>query len=110
MVQQSGAFEDIFLAALECGSAEERRAYLDAACADDAVLRERIEALLSAHEDAGSFLERPPEPLTAPNQGKAARKGLTTECAVEPPAPPATPEPFGDFGAYRITGIIGQGG
>src|SRR5262245_2808589 len=108
MVQQSEPLEDIFLAALERPSAEERRAYLDAACADDAALRERIEALLSAHADAGSFLEKPPEPLAAQNQETAQAFGPATECdGTNAPAPPASPETFGDFGAYRITGIIG---
>src|SRR2546430_5868205 len=98
MVQQSEPLEDIFLAALERGSAEERRAYLDAACAGDASLRERIEALLSAHADAGSFLEKPPAPLTPQNQQTAAGHGLTTEVAAEPTAPPEAPALFGDFG------------
>src|SRR5262245_58503074 len=110
MGQQSEPVEDIFLAALERTQAEQRRAYLDAACAGDAALRERIEALLSAHADAGSFLEKPPEPLSARNQETAQANGPATEPdAADAPAP-ATPDPFGDFGAYRITGIIGGGG
>ena len=110
MVQKSGALEDIFLTALERGSAEERRAYLDAACAGEASLRERIEALLRAHEDAGSFLEKPPVQLAAQSQETAVATGLTTQRADEPTAPPEVPALFGDFGAYRVTGIIGQGG
>jgi len=111
MVQQSEPLEDIFLAALERTSAEERRAYLDAACAEDAALRERIEALLSAHEDAGSFLEKPPEPLAPQHQKTVAGRGQATESGDSaPPAPPAAGDLFGDFGAYRVTGIIGQGG
>ncbi len=111
MVQQSEPLEDIFLAALERTSAEDRRAYLDAACAGDAALRERIEALLSAHYDAGSFLEKPPEPLTAQNQETAKAFSPATQCgATSAPALPETPEPFANFGAYRIIGIIGQGG
>src|SRR5262245_28177380 len=46
----------IFWAALERTSADDRAAYLDTACANDPALRKRIEALLRAHEDAGSFL------------------------------------------------------
>src|SRR5439155_13610619 len=44
------------------------------------------------------------------HQKTVAARGLATECGATEPAPPATPELFGDFGAYRITGIIGQGG
>ena len=114
MIHQSDPLEEIFLAALERISAAERRVYLDAACAQDAALRERVEALLSAHHDAGDFLEEPAQALTARGQATEATKGLATACVStesEPPeAPPATPEPFSDLGPYQITGIIGQGG
>jgi serine/threonine protein kinase len=113
MAQQSQALEDIFLAALERTSAE-RCAYLDKACGADAALRQRVEALLSAHEDAGSFLEKPAQPLTPlspPTQKTVAENAQATECDAAEPSPPArTTDLFGDFGAYRITGIIGQGG
>ena len=57
--------EVIFFAALEQGSAELRAAYLDEACAGDAELRRRVEKMLSAQADAGSFLESPaPAPVT----------------------------------------------
>jgi serine/threonine protein kinase/tetratricopeptide (TPR) repeat protein len=46
--------------------AGQRAAYLDAACAGDAPLRQRVEELLQAGEEAGAFLESPaavpPEP------------------------------------------------
>ena len=50
---------EIFTAALDRYSPEERRAYLDEACGNDLELRRRVEALLQSHEDAGDFLERP---------------------------------------------------
>ena len=46
----------IFCGALERPAADERAAYLDAACGQDAALRARVEALLRAHEAAGGFL------------------------------------------------------
>lgn len=46
----------IFCAALERGSAEERAAYLAAACGPDAQSRARVEALLRAHDQARGFL------------------------------------------------------
>src|SRR6266705_1935814 len=39
---------------------KERTAYLDQACAGDAPLRQRVEALLKAHEQAGGFLSATP--------------------------------------------------
>jgi tRNA A-37 threonylcarbamoyl transferase component Bud32 len=57
--------ESIFEAALEKQTAAERAACLDEACAGDAALRRRVEALLAAHEAAGRFLEQPIlEPVT----------------------------------------------
>jgi serine/threonine protein kinase/tetratricopeptide (TPR) repeat protein len=51
--------EVVFFAALEQGSPEERAAYLDEACAGDADLRRRVEKMLAAQAQAGSFLEHP---------------------------------------------------
>jgi formylglycine-generating enzyme required for sulfatase activity/dienelactone hydrolase len=52
--------EVIYHAALERGAGPERSAYLDGACGQDADLRARVEALLRADQNAGSFLETPP--------------------------------------------------
>src|SRR5262249_16672406 len=49
----------VFLAALERSDPAERTAYLDEVCAGDPALRQRVEALLRSHEEAGSFLEQP---------------------------------------------------
>jgi eukaryotic-like serine/threonine-protein kinase len=48
----------VFQAALE-RSPERRAAFLADACGDDAPLRVEVESLLRAHEQAGSFAERP---------------------------------------------------
>jgi hypothetical protein len=41
--------EDVFFAALEKESPGERSTYLDIACAGQAALRSRVEAMLAAH-------------------------------------------------------------
>jgi serine/threonine protein kinase len=46
----------VFVQALEIASPTERSAFLDAACAVEPALRRKVEALLKAYEDAGSFL------------------------------------------------------
>jgi serine/threonine protein kinase/tetratricopeptide (TPR) repeat protein len=84
----------LFCAVLERPSAEERAAYLDAACGKDAGLRARIEALLRAHEEAGGFL-----------QGSSDGGG----------APRATDRPICErpgtsIGPYRLLEQIGEGG
>jgi serine/threonine-protein kinase len=49
----------VFTAALECGTAGDRAAYLERACGGNPGLRARVEALLRAHARAGNFLEAP---------------------------------------------------
>ena len=51
--------EVIFQAALAIGDPQQRHALLDAACRDDADLRQRIASLLAAGEKAGQFMRQP---------------------------------------------------
>src|SRR5262245_35031053 len=50
---------DIFIEALRKSTPAERAAFLDGACAGNAVLRQRMERLLEVHGTAGDFLDRP---------------------------------------------------
>lgn len=50
---------EIFEAALDCDEAE-RAAYVESACAGDADMQRRVEALLRAHARSTGFLEPPP--------------------------------------------------
>src|SRR3954451_11288610 len=78
--------KDVFLDAIEITVPGERAAFLDAACAGDAELRRRVEALLAAHERPESLLDRPAlapgeggtlphPPVTAPAEGPGTRMG-----------------------------------
>jgi eukaryotic-like serine/threonine-protein kinase len=74
--------------------ADERQAYLDQACLDDAELRAEVESLLSSHEQAGSmFLKDPAVDLKSalPEAGRRARVGRR-------------------IGVYQIVEEIGHGG
>ena len=93
---------EIFNSALERTTPAERAACLDGACAEDADLRARIEALISAHEQADGFL--PTEDAKA--QASELAKALT-------PAPGMFPvtEKVGDrIGRYKLLQKIGEGG
>ena len=59
MSADSGREVAIFIDALKCPVAE-RAAFLDRACAGDAELRHKVEALLHACERLGNFMETPP--------------------------------------------------
>jgi eukaryotic-like serine/threonine-protein kinase len=49
---------EIFQSALD-RAPDERVAYLDQACGDDAELRREVESFISAHDRAGNFMDRP---------------------------------------------------
>src|SRR5262245_12220888 len=49
----------VFELAVEIQQAEERKAFLDQACAGNAQLRDEVQALLKSYEAAGPFLESP---------------------------------------------------
>jgi serine/threonine protein kinase len=85
--------EDVFLAAVEKPTPAERAAFLDSVCGADGALRARVEGLLRAHLEAGSFLEQPLFADTAPG-----------------PAATAPEQPGAVIGPYRLLRVIGQGG
>src|SRR5262249_55965052 len=81
----------VFLTAVEQPAAD-RAALLDRECGADAELRRRVEALLRAHDEPGSFLDRP---------------------AVDPAAtidPAADDAAGGRVGPYKLLEQIGEGG
>ena len=89
------AVEDVFLAALEKGTPEERAAYLNAACQDDPDLRRRVERLLEAHPGAEQFLEVRTVP---PRQGTAAYVPIGEQVGAV------------IAGRYKLVEEIGEGG
>ena len=93
--------EDLFFAALQKPTAEERAAFLDAACGGDAGLRRRVERLLAAHPHAAGFLEEP-------------AAGTPTRDLPDggPPTGPLAPseEPGQCVGPYRLLQKLGEGG
>ena len=88
----SPAIDEIFFQALQCGSKAERNAHLEAACGGDTELRARVERLLEAYPEAGSFLEAP-----------AAATDTTLNA-------PLTEKPGATIGRYKLLEEIGEGG
>ena len=64
-VESSGNAKEIFLAAIELASSNEREAFLNGACGEDNALRDRVEALIVAHESPASLLNHAAPKLEA---------------------------------------------
>ncbi len=114
MTEQSPA-EAIFFAALEKATAEERTAYLDAACGDDSNLRRRVDRLLAAHPQVGSFLQSPAQgevgaaeaPTVPPGEQCPGGPGLADGTSYQ-----SSGEGEGSIiaGRYNLLETLGQGG
>jgi serine/threonine protein kinase/WD40 repeat protein len=96
--------ETLFHRALE-RPAGERAAFLDQACAGDAALRRRVEALLRAHDQPGSFLAKPaldPAATGEPRPDHAEGEAGPGQASGEGPG--------SRVGPYKLLQQIGAGG
>jgi len=104
--------EEIFLASVQKDPAD-RQAFLEETCADSNV-RTRVEALLIAHDSAGTFLDGPavqpapcagtPDPPTHGSDPTAARATLDFLDRCD------TPGRLGLLANYEVLEILGSGG
>src|SRR5262249_23202376 len=100
--------ESIFVMALEKTEPSKRAAYIERACAGNADLRRRVEALLRAHERSGDILDAPvqgPGPSTYRDVVQAV-----APIAGWPPPGPIAEGPGTRVRAYKLLQPIGEGG
>jgi len=88
--------KSIFLAVIDLPPAD-RASFLKEATAGDAALHERVEALLKAHDNPDSFLDRPAARVAAPVDLSSAEMPVKE--------PPGTM-----IGPYKLLEPIGEGG
>jgi hypothetical protein len=86
---------EIFLAAIDLPDPAARAAFLDRACGGDAALRERVEALLTAH--AGAGLPAEPDRTSVPEAAPADATGalVPDPRTVDLPSDPSPTATFG---------------
>src|SRR5947208_12758082 len=102
--------ETLFDAARKLTDPAQRKAFLDAACADNAELRGRLVNLLSAAEGADKFFEESGVALNAvveppePSMGEDQRGGTVRV------TPPSEEQPGARIGHYKLLEKIGEGG
>jgi len=92
MSADPNAARAIFMTALDKTEPAERAAYLAQACGGDDALRQRVEVLLKANDDSGSFLEPPAQKMVA-----------TMDT-------PVSERPGTVIGPYKLVEQIGEGG
>ena len=86
--------------------AGERAAYLDEACAGDAALRQRVQELLQAGDEAGDFLQSPAPKGELPSPETVS---LKLGGSLGPLSDP-TEKPGLQIGRYKLLQQIGEGG
>ena len=89
---------EIFAEALRFPTPDERAGYVKEAAGGDEQLRQRVEALLRAHDNAGGFLDNPPVAVAA------------STIAVTTGMVPLTEKPGDRIGHYKLLEQIGVGG
>ena len=108
--------ETLFAAALEKGSPAERAAFLREACADDAGLRRRVDALIASHENT-QFLHTPAVERAAKAFGgketaamSQPNEGALLDLPLDFLTPPSKTGLLGRLDHYEVLEVIGHGG
>ncbi len=93
MAHDDSTFDSVFCGAIEIASTADRAAFIARACGSDQELRHRLERLIHAHFQAGSFLECPPASVTLLADPASSTAGSGTV-----------------IGPYKLLQTIGEGG
>jgi formylglycine-generating enzyme required for sulfatase activity len=97
--------KDVFIAARELSDLAARTSYLDGACGADRALRDRVEALLRAHDQPDSLLD----PAADATIGLESGAPADDEIPLGFLAPPTRPDALGRIGHYEVLEVLGKG-
>src|SRR5215831_12619717 len=101
MAPRLETIKEIFHAALDCRP-DQLSAFLDQTCAGDEDLRGKVEALLTSHRQAETFIEA--------TIGAAAADAVGQTQLPRIDGATRSARMLGDFGDYELRGEIGRGG
>ncbi|TWU33220.1 serine/threonine-protein kinase [Novipirellula artificiosorum] len=110
MIAEPRDVQAIFEAALELTSAEARADYLDKACGDNQVLRDRIEQLLQVQSKVGDFLESPAPGIAASLASFDQKEASDGNDVATRDDADALELPGQQIGHYKLLHEIGRGG
>ena len=110
--------DSIFATAVQLQTQQERQQYLDSVRGGDTEMRQRLDALLQAHEDAGSFLANPAaqiDPVLYSDTSQILNHGETVQInrnlvPLNFLSPTNSPGSIGRVGDYEVVDVIGRGG
>src|SRR5256886_17127286 len=102
--------ETLFDAARKLTDPAQRKVFLDAACANNAELRRRLENLLSAAEGAEKFFEESGAALSAPGGPEESATGEGGKGGTVRVTPPPEEQPGARIGHYKLLEKVGEGG
>jgi serine/threonine protein kinase len=98
----------IFLDALDKTDPAERAAFLEQACGDDDLLRQRVQQLIRAFDEAGSFMVAPPGREMAATDSTISQPNGSLPPSSE--LRPVVEGPGTYIGPYKLLERIGEGG
>ena len=107
---------DIFLEAIEKGSPDERRSFLNLTCGDDTQLRNRVERLLKSHEDADNLLDHPilgdgpTEAITGPTDRSEPERSEDERITLDFLDASDEPGSLGRLGQYEVRKVSAVAG
>lgn len=97
MNEDTRQIDDIFAAAIDIASREERNRFVESACGENHEMKLRVQRLLASHDRAEGFLESAAPGLAGLSQQMAVQRSFDVS-------------PGSTIGAYRIVKQIGEGG
>src|SRR4051812_33067611 len=95
--------KSLFLNASDLADPAARAAYLERECGGDTALRQRVEALLAAHDGGGGSEEGDACATSEPTSPATLEATATVDAATRPPSELATAEDRTDGADFTVT-------